>query len=154
MIRRAAIALLILGSTLWAMSPWLVFSVNVTNSLPGTLFLIHKKAPFQKNDLIAYAWHQSQVYAKDSVFIKKVVGMPGDQVKVTGREVWVNDTYIGHALPRITNNTTLLEVTRPGTIMANEYFVAAPHPRSLDSRYALSGNIKHSSVIGKVYAIF
>ncbi len=47
-----------------------------------------------------------------------------------------------------------LQPANGGVIAAGEYFVATPNPNSLDSRYAMTGNVKSVDVIGRTYEIF
>ena len=47
-----------------------------------------------------------------------------------------------------------MQPSASGVIAVNDYFMATPHPDSLDSRYALSGNIPLADIIGKAYEIF
>jgi conjugal transfer pilin signal peptidase TrbI len=41
-----------------------------------------------------------------------------------------------------------------GVIPSGRFHVYAPHPDSLDSRYAITGWIRHDQIIGKAYALF
>lgn len=137
----------------WISSIWLDYTINMTTSLPGTLFVIHKGGSFVKGDLVAYHWSGGATYPAGTVFIKQVTGMPGDRVKRDGDVVWVNEKCIGLAKP-VSKAGIPLKPTDPGLISAGSYFVSTPSPDSLDSRYALSGNVKQAAIIGKAYAIF
>ena len=141
-------AVLVLATT-----PWLDFSINLTKSLPGTLYVIHKGSGFTKGDLIAYRWHGGATYPAGVTFIKRVVGVPGDTVKRAGTAFWVGGQYVGVAKPKSKAGVPLTPAAE-GVIPAGEYFVATASPDSLDSRYALSGNIKEAAVIGRAYEIF
>lgn len=150
---RLCSAVLFLGIAGWISTTWLEFNINLTHSLPGTLYVVQKGASFGQGDLIAFRWHGGANYPAGATFIKHVSGMPGDQVKREGNTIWVNDQYIGVAKP-VTKSGMPLSPTAPGTIAAGTYFVSTPNPNSLDSRYALTGNIPQSAIIGKAYAIF
>ncbi|WP_459203440.1 S26 family signal peptidase (plasmid) [Ralstonia pseudosolanacearum] len=141
------------GALAWAATPWFDFTVNLTKSLPGTFYLVHKGGHFNKGDLVAYRWHGGATYPAGTTFIKQVAGVPGDTVKRTGTAFWVNDQYIGLAKPKSKAGVPLVPAVE-GVIPAGEYFVATPSPDSLDSRYALTGNVKQAEVIGRAYAIF
>jgi conjugal transfer pilin signal peptidase TrbI len=41
-----------------------------------------------------------------------------------------------------------------GTLPPGHYYVRAPHPDSLDSRYRLTGWIADAQIIGRAYALF
>ncbi len=141
-----------IGTLCWALSPWFGITINQSKSLPGTVYLIRKGSTFQKGDLIAFRWQGGVNYIAGSVFIKRVVGMPGDAVDRVGAIFWVNNQYIGFAKPR-SRSGIALEPAKAGVIQKDTYFVATRHPDSLDSRYAITGNVKQSQVLGKAYAI-
>lgn len=132
---------------------WVEYSVNFTTSLPGTLYVIRKGEAVAKGDLIAYRWHGGASYPAGSVFIKKTVGVAGDRVRRDGRAFWVNDAYVGVAKTHSRAGLPLKPAAE-GVIPAGEYFVATPNPDSLDSRYALTGNVRQSEVIGRAYEVF
>lgn len=136
-----------------AASPWLDFTVNLTYSLPGAFYVIRKGGEVKKGDLIAYRWRGGATYPAGTTFIKRVVGVTGEPVTRSGREVWVGNQYIGTAKP-FSKAGVPLQPAQEGLIGTDEYFVATPHPNSLDSRYALTGNVKKAEVIGRAYAIF
>lgn len=136
-----------------ATTPWLDYTVNLTNSLPGTLYVIHKGSEVKKGELIAYRWHGGATYPAGTTFIKSVAGVAGDTVKRAGNAFWVNDQYIGPAKP-FSKAGVPLQPAQEGVVGEGEYFVSTPHPNSLDSRYALTGNVKQAEVIGRAYEIF
>ena len=138
---------------LWVSTVDLTYTINLTHSLPGTLYVVHKGESFGKGDLVAFRWRGGATYPRGTTFIKVVTGMPGDVVKRDGDRFWVGDQYIGVAKPKSKAGVPLTPAT-PGVIAQGEYFMATPSPDSLDSRYALTGNIKQYEVIGKAYAIF
>ncbi|KIP17260.1 peptidase S24-like family protein [Burkholderia sp. MSHR3999] len=137
----------------WALTPWFDFSINLTQSLPGTLYVTHIGAPVKRGDLVAFYWHGGATYPQGVVFIKRVMGVAGDVVTVRHGVYYVNDTRIGVAKPR-TRVGVPLTPARPGVIQPDSYFVATPHPDSLDSRYALTGNVPRSAIQGRAYEIF
>jgi conjugal transfer pilin signal peptidase TrbI len=149
----ACLGLLTISVCAWAVTPWFTFTVNLTQSLPGALYLIHRGGAFKKGDLIAYRWQGGATYPAGVMFIKRVFGMPGDIVRRTGATFWVNNQRIGKAKPQSKAGVPLAPAPA-GVIPAGEYFVATPHPDSLDSRYVLAGNVKRSEIIGRAYAIF
>jgi len=147
------IVLLAVALAAWAATPYLAFTINMTESLPGTLYVVHKGGRVGSGDLIAFHWPGGAGYPAGTTFIKRVVGMSGDKVTVVGRAVWINDRLIGIAKPR-SRAGFLLSPVPGGVIGQGEFFVATASPDSLDSRYALCGNVKKSAVIGRAYGIF
>lgn len=138
---------------IWASTPYFDYTINLTHSLPGTLYVVHKGGQFKKGDIVAFRWHGGATYPRGTTFIKRAVGTSGDVVKRDGAAFWVNDQYIGIAKPKSKAGVPLAPAAG-GVIPQGEYFMATPSPDSLDSRYSLTGNIKQSEVIGKAYAIF
>lgn len=129
------------------------YCINASSSLPGTLYLIHRNAPVQRGDLVAFRWHGGGSYGPGLVFIKVATGMPGDVVTRDGRRFWVNGTYVGAAKPTSLKGVPL-EAALPGVVATGQLFVATPSRDSLDSRYALTGNIQQQQIVGRAYEIF
>ena len=80
-------------------------------------------------------------------------GGPGDEIKRDGSAFFVGSQYIGVAKPRARTGEPL-EAAAGGLIPEGEYFLATPSPDSLDSRYAVTGNVKQREIIGKAYELF
>ncbi len=149
----ACLSVLALATTAWALSPWFMVCVNLTASLPATVLVVHKGARVGPGDLVAYRWRGGATYPAGALFIKQVVGGPGEVVWQEGLEYWVGAHRVGHAKPRSRAGTPLAPAPT-GVIAADEWFVATPSPDSLDSRYAVSGNVRHDQVVGRAYALF
>jgi len=141
------------GALAVAASPWFGVTFNLTESLPGTLYVTHKGGEVKNGDLIAFRWHGGATYPAGTTFIKRVAGVAGDTVKRVDGTFWVNDQYVGIAKPKSKAGVPLTPA-EAGAIPQGEYFVATPSPDSLDSRYALTGNIKQVAVIGRAYEVF
>jgi len=126
---------------------------NLSTSLDGHVYVHRTGEPFSKGDLVAFRWRGGATYPRGTVFIKRVAGVPGDIVRRVGSDFWVGDRYIGHAKP-VSRAGVPLEPATAGVIPDGEYFVATPSPDSLDSRYALTGNIKQFEIIGRAHELF
>lgn len=126
---------------------------NLSTSLPGHIYIYRKGEAFTKGDLIAFHWHGGATYPAGTVFIKPVVGMPGDVVRREDRKMWVGDHYVGVAKTRSLAGVPLAPAAT-GPISAGSFFVATPNPDSLDSRYALTGNIAQAAIIGRAHELF
>ncbi|CAM2163332.1 S26 family signal peptidase [Burkholderia cepacia] len=151
---RTMVALSVVAAIAWGLTPWYGLSFNMSTSLPGTLYFI-RKGRFQPRvgDTIAFRWHGGATYPAGLMFIKHVAGLPGDVVHVIGRDVWVNQTYIGYAKPLSLAGMALFP-TSAGVIPPDHYFVATPNPNSLDSRYAIAGTVPQSAIVGEAYEVF
>lgn len=126
---------------------------NMTDSLGGHIYVHKKGEAFAKGDLVAFRFRGGATYPRGETFIKRVVGVPGDVVTRKGREFWVGDRYIGKA-KEVSKAGVPLEASAAGVIPEGQYFVTAPSPDSLDSRYTLVGNVKAIEIIGRAHEVF
>lgn len=130
-----------------------MLAVNLTPSLPYSVFIIEKSAPVTRNDFVAFRWHGGDELQEGLTFVKIVKGITGDKVTRVGRSFYVNTEPVGVAkLFSLTGKP--LEAGREGVIGNGEYYVMGTHKDSLDSRYALTGWVKESEIVGRAYAIF
>jgi conjugal transfer pilin signal peptidase TrbI len=127
--------------------------LNATHSLPGTLYLIERGVLPQRGDHAAFRWAGGGPYPAGVTFIKVLAGQPGDTVTRDGATYVVAGTALGQAKPTSRRGEPL-EPGPTGTLTEGRYFVFAPHPDSLDSRYALTGWIAREQIIGRAHAIF
>ena len=127
--------------------------LTATHSLPGTLFLIERGTIPQRGDYVAFRWAGGGPYPMGVTFIKVLAGQPGDAVTRDGATFVVAGTAIGQAKQLSRRGEPLLPGPT-GTLPEGRYFVFAPHPDSLDSRYALTGWIAREQIIGRAHAIF
>jgi len=141
-----------------AFANYFTFAINVSVSLPGTLYLIHKGEKPQKGDFVAFNYTGDGLYQKNSRFLKRLDGIPGDVISsnepVVGyRDYFVNGNFVGRAQPKSTMGTPL-QAGPTGTIPAGHYYVTGTHPNSLDSRYYLVGWISEQQIIGRAFLLF
>ena len=127
--------------------------LNATASLPHTIYLIHKGEAIHRGDFIAFRWHGGGPYPAGVVFIKIAAGVPGDVVSRIDRTYFINGICVGIAKSRARDGQPLA-LMETGVLKPDEYYVQAPHPDSLDSRYRLTGWISKDRIIGRAYAIF
>ena len=127
--------------------------LNVTASLPYRLFLIHKGEWPDRSHYVAFHWHGGGPYAPGAIFVKQIAGIPGDVVSRVDRDFFVNGMPVGQAKP-VSRQGLPLEPGPTGTLPAGEYYVRAPHPDSLDSRYLLGGWVAQSQIIGRAHVLF
>jgi len=80
-------------------------------------------------------------------YVKLVAGLPGDEVKVEGRDVYVGGIYRGRAKP-VSRDGRDLEVVKPGIIPKGEIYLFAPHIDSYDSRYLEIGTVPDALITG------
>lgn len=152
-VRRWGIAylLLIVGAALF--QAHFAVGLNASPSLPHRFFLIHKGELPQRGQFVAFRWPGGGRYPAGVTFVKIVAGMTGDAVTRADQDFFVNGTPVGHA-KTVSRQGMPLEIGPTGVLPAGRYYVRAPHPDSLDSRYRLTGWISESQIIGRAYALF
>lgn len=152
-LRRWAIAYLLLMVTAVTFQAHFTLGLNASHSLPHRLFLIHKGESPQRGDYVAFRWHGGGPYPAGATFVKVIAGMAGDAVTREDRNYFVNGTLVGKA-KTVSRQGLPLEPGSTGVLPAGRYYVQAPHPNSLDSRYRLTGWISETQIIGRAYALF
>ena len=126
-------------------------AVNVTDSLPGTLYLVVPLGPEERlarGDRIAFLPPPNPTYPEGMPFIKIVMGLPGDHVRWEGRTVVVAGRALGVAKGHALDGRPLARGPE-GVIPEGRYFVWTPHEDSYDSRYAEIGWIPRSRILGR-----
>lgn len=155
--RRAPVYLWLLAAMV-AFSRYFTISINVSDSLPGVLFLVQKGAKPGKGDLAAFRYNGGGPYERGSLFLKRVLGVPGSVVTATDRgggyrDYFVDGQFAGRAKP-VSKGGMPLAPGPVGVIQEGHYYMAAPNPDSLDSRYALVGWVQNSQIVGRGIKIF
>jgi len=129
-------------------------ALNMSDSLPQAMYLVVLDTkPAAVGDFVAFEWQRGQFYRRDWTFVKRVAGVPGQEVAVKNRAVFIDGHPVGYAKP-YSQHGVPLEPIRPGVIPAGFIYAEAPHPDSLDSRYSVTGLIESKRIVGKAYAIF
>ncbi len=155
--RRAAMYLWMLV-TFVAFGRYFTLTINVSDSLPGSLFLVIKGAQPRQGELAAFRYQGGGPYERGVLFLKRVQGCHGAVVTATDRgdgyrDYFVDGEFVGRA-------KTLSKAGRPlqqgpvGVIPEGYYYMAAPNPDSLDSRYALVGWVADNQIVGRGIKIF
>ena len=148
-----------------AVSPWYQIQMRDQASWPHhTVFLVKKGALPERGELVAFRMRQVYVdrihpqgrprpqIPVGNVWMKRVMGMPGDRVEVHGTQVFINEHLIAEGFGRDRFGTPIELAPFAGPIAQGEYYVALPHPKSFDSRYY--GTISQADVIGVVTPLF
>lgn len=144
--------LVIAAAALWFQARY-TLGVNASPSLPYRVFLIHKGEHPERGDYVAFRWAGGGPYPAGVTFIKVLAGVPGDEVMRDAQGFRVNGKLVGAPKP-FARAGQPLEPGPTGRIPRDRFYVQATHPDSLDSRYALTGWIHASQVIGRVDALF
>ena len=101
----------------------------------------------------AMRWPGGGPYPAGVTFVKIVTGMTGDSVTRMDRDYYVNGIAVG-TVKTVSRKGLPLEPGPVGILPPGRYYVHAPHPDSLDSRYALTGWVAEDQIIGRAYALF
>ena len=152
-LRRWCWVYLLVASVAIAFHAHYAIGVNVTASLPYRLFIIDKRDHPARGQYVAFRWPGGGPYLAGATFVKQIAGGPGDVVTRIDRDFFVNGLPVGLAKP-MSRTGQRLKPGPTGTLPADRYYVRAPHPDSLDSRYALLGWISDSQIIGRAYVLF
>ncbi|QNX28736.1 S26 family signal peptidase (plasmid) [Acinetobacter seifertii] len=147
------ILLLVIAVMVAISNRWFIYNINVTHSLNGLVYVIHKGEKVEKGNYVGFRWKGDQFYKPGSIFVKIVSGVPGDEVTLKGRMVFVNDKFIGIAKEKSERGIPL-EAIKPTVIKEGEIFVSTPAKDGYDSRYERVGLIKDKQILGKAYEIF
>jgi conjugal transfer pilin signal peptidase TrbI len=127
---------------------------NWTPSLPYRVaWLQYGTHALQRGDYVVFAFEGEARTAYPGLngqpFFKRVRGLPGDTVTVTGRVVSINGEVVGtaktHAFDRRPLDPIATTVIPPG-----QYYVQGTGPDSFDSRYRASGLVRADQVLGTV----
>ncbi|MDD5296534.1 MAG: S26 family signal peptidase [Rhodocyclaceae bacterium] len=155
---RRAPAYLWLLVAVTAVGRYFTLTINLTNSLPGSVFIVCKGTVPKLGDLAAFRYAGGVVYRRDTLFLKRLAGVPGSVVaaKDAGdgyRDYFLDGQLVGRAKPR-SKGGIILEPGPEGVIPPGHYYMVAPNPDSLDSRYAAVGWVADSQIVGRAFNVF
>ena len=132
---------------------------NWTPSIPYRVVNVDYNSPaVQRGDLIVYrfagqAGEPDHPGLKAQPFFKRVLGMPGDVVSVVGRDVFVNQIFVGRAKTHTFDHRPLDPIA-PTVIPPGHLYVQGTSADSFDSRYRSSGLVSERDIHAKVQPIF
>lgn len=123
------------AALLWVIAHYRVAG-NETASLPDRFFIVEQGVhSVRRDELLAFHVGAGvRHYPSGMVWVKIVVGLPGDSIEWRGDVVTVAGKVMGKAKAVNRFGETLAR-TPAGIIPVGHYFVATPHPDSYDSRY-------------------
>lgn len=155
--RRATAYICLLAATA-LFGHFFMLTVNLSTSLPGVIYIIEKGAHPKKGELAAFVYEGGGPYPSGAYFLKVLTGVPGDLVyaKDMGfgyHDFFVGGNYVGRAKP-VSSTGAPLSIGPTGVLPTGNYYMAAPNPNSLDSRYSLVGWVQERQIIGRGIRIF
>ena len=140
-------------------TPLMPVLFNWTPSIPYRVVNVDYNSPaVQRGDLIVYrfagqAGETDHPGLKAQPFFKRVLGMPGDVVSVVGRDVFVNQIFVGRAKTHTFDHRPLDPIA-PTVIPPGHLYVQGTSADSFDSRYRSSGLVSERDIHAKVQPIF
>lgn len=138
---------------IYTLSQKIALNINVSGSLPYTVFLTNKGQPVTRGDYVTFWPPVNPFYSEKKPFIKLIGGVAGDSVRQVNGKFYINNTEIGTALS-VSAKGIPLSRGPTGFISEYDYFVYTQHPRSFDSRYGEMGWIHENRIIGRAYPLF
>ena len=143
-----------LVAAILAFNAFFTLAITVTQSLPQHVFLVVKgDLDLKRGDYFAFHWAGGGPYPAGLSMVKQVRGMAGDVVTTQSRDIYLNGEYLSTA-KRFSKAGAPLALGRTGVIPPRHFYAYAPHPDSLDSRFALTGWVSLDRVAGRAIPVF
>ena len=135
------------------------FIWNRTASAPEGLYWLRDE-PFTKGRWVVLSarsvpaeWAEARGYVgKDWPLLKRVSGVPGDEICRKGVDVFINDQPVATALLSDEKGRDLPTWDGCITLRNGELFLLSPHPSSLDGRYF--GPVSEADILGVAAPLF
>lgn len=145
----------VVGFFNYAINPYYQLGFNTSDSLGGYVYLIKKVGLPMTGDVVAFYPPKPNQTETKYPFLKIVKGVPGDRIKSTAREIYINNQFVAKAKEKAKNGNPLqVSVFNNGFIPPKHYFIWSPHKDSYDSRYKDIGLIEKSKIIGIATKLF
>jgi signal peptidase I len=146
----AAIASLAISATM--MQAYYIPTPSMEPSLrAGDYLLVNKTARNpQRGEMVVFRYHKDP----SQTFIKRVIGLPGDRIRIENKQVIRNSERVSESYVRLTNTA---DPTRDNfsevTVPADTLFVMGDNrDLSLDSR--TFGSVPEANVIGRPWMVY
>ncbi len=105
----------------------------------------------ERGDVIVFNYP----YDMNTQFVKRVIGLPGDEIRMEGRKVFINDEYIDEPYAHYKSYTpdNLRKNFGPYRVPKNSYFVMGDNrDNSNDSRFW--GTVPRNLIRGRAFMIY
>lgn len=139
-------------------SPYSPLLFNWSGSLPYSVaWLSRNLSSLRRGDYVLYAFSGSAAADYPGLaqqpFFKLVAGVPGDAIRVDGRNVFVAEQYAGFAKLKTFDGRPLSPLSAR-VVPEGFLYVRGTSPDSFDSRYQEAGLVDRRSLFGKVIPWF
>lgn len=133
-----------------------LIAVNISESVEPKLFIVPtgRQARLERGKFVAFR-HDGSAWGlpADALWVKKVAGLPGDEIRVDGvLGVHVAGRRVG-ALSTGSMRRGGLTANEHGRVPPGALFVVGGHSDSLDSRYAQFGFLLIENVVGEAIPV-
>jgi hypothetical protein len=150
-VNKSKITRLLLSISLFVMFLIVVFRPIIAyhGSDPHKFFI---RIPFKKpvkGDYVSAVINRGGI---EFPLIKKVAGVPGDNIQIKENDIFINTNYLCAQLKETIRGSLLPKPIFPKIIPNNNFFLFSPHIRSFDSRYM--GLINIGEIDAVVYPLF
>jgi signal peptidase I len=138
----------------WVVTTNVVPSSSMYPTIPATIthhvyILVNKLAtdfglPIHRGEVVVFHFPDDP----KELFVKRVIGLPGDTVKVTANAVYINGVKLNESNPNIAKSN----LPKVGTyhVPSGHYFMMGDNrPISLDSRYWVHKYVARSAIVGE-----
>jgi signal peptidase I len=116
---------------------------------PGYLSRILPYKDLKRGDVIVFKYPNSPEVA----YVKRLIGLPGERIEVTGRKVYVNGKPLEENYTQFIDAGSIYEHSGPFDVPAEHYFAMGDNrDNSQDSRYW--GYVPRDHIIGKALTIY
>ena len=109
--------------------------------------LAFRVGDIHRGDVVVFLYPRDQTKS----YIKRVIGVPGDRVRIDRGQVYVNDRYVPE--PYVPSRFTDDRTTPPVRLGADEYFVLGDH-RNVASDSRDFGPVKRELIYGKAAFVY
>ncbi|MBR2275497.1 MAG: signal peptidase I [Lachnospiraceae bacterium] len=109
--------------------------------------LSYRFRPVRRNEVICFVSKRD-----NETLIKRVIGLPGETVRINSGTIYINDEPINDYIGGI----SFAGRAEDGiTLEKNEYFVLGDNRMdSIDSRYEEVGNVRKEDILGRAFLLF
>lgn len=128
--------------------------IDTLRALPDTVYLIDlwNKEPVKDG---LYAFHSkglAPLYNDGTRMLKRLTGMPGDEVNVTPEHVLVNGAEVSRMALAQRLGVAESQFSRSLTLQENEYWFSGEAATSFDSRYWNA--VKREQIVGRAWPLW
>jgi signal peptidase I len=151
-IKDISVAAMIVLIVMQFYEPTRVFGISMQPSFHEKDYLILSKEAYaretpKRGDVIVFKSQLRTIDGKKELLIKRVIGLPGDEIKVSDGSVYVNGELQDDSYTKDHFTNGSLDVTVP----AGEYFCMGDNRmHSTDSRFSEVGFVSFNKIKGKV----